>query len=244
MHMLKPVLRSTLSEQVAAQVLDMISRGRWTAGQKLPSETELCRSLGVGRSTLREALKSLAFVGMVQMRAGEGTFVADGPSKFLNQVFQRGLLNSEKDVMDLAEARIILETHLVTLCAQRGTEEDFRNLQALVKSMRNPNNIASEIFLQMDVEFHFAIATASHNRVLGELLRTVRGLLREYIFKSQQVPGSAEIAYDQHVKIVEAVTSRDARKARAAMRSHIQTFQRGYAIMVKASEATSVLAAT
>jgi DNA-binding FadR family transcriptional regulator len=73
MKNLKPVSRVTLGEQVAAQLAEQISGGRWRPGDRLPSESELCAALRIGRSTLREALKSLAFVGLVQMRPGEGT---------------------------------------------------------------------------------------------------------------------------------------------------------------------------
>ena len=77
MRNLKPIKRVTIGEQVALQLAGMISDGRWVAGQKLPSESALCQALSIGRSTLREALKSLAFIGMVRMRAGDGTYVAE-----------------------------------------------------------------------------------------------------------------------------------------------------------------------
>ena len=80
---LKPVSRVTLSEQVASQIAEQIAHGRWQPGDRLPSETELCATLKIGRSTLREALKSLAFVGLVQMRPGEGTYVLDGTERLV-----------------------------------------------------------------------------------------------------------------------------------------------------------------
>lgn len=233
---LKPVSRETLSEQVGRQIVDMISAGQVKPGEKLPSEHQLCQSLGVGRSTLREALKSLVFVGMVKMRPGEGCFVADGPSKFLERVFQHGLLNTEKAVRDLAETRIAIETELAARCAQRATEADFQKLEFLMSEMQRSAESGGANFLRLDVEFHFAIATGSQNLILSQLLRTIRTLLEEYIAKSLEVPGSAAIAVENHLAILKALKQRNPRKAGAAMQSHLQNFQRGYTILAKASD--------
>ena len=83
METLKPVTRQTLGQQVATQLASMVTSGKWRTGERLPPEMELCKILHIGRSTLREALKSLAFVGLVQMRHGEGTFVAQGTDHLL-----------------------------------------------------------------------------------------------------------------------------------------------------------------
>jgi len=122
MPTLKAVSRVTLGEQVAAQLADQITEGRWRPGDKLPSESELCATLHIGRSTLREALKSLAFIGLVQMRPGEGTYVLDGTQLLVDRIRTRGLLKSEKDLQDVGEARMILETELAALAAERADE--------------------------------------------------------------------------------------------------------------------------
>ena len=236
MAMLTPVSRTTLSEQVALQIVDMISAGRWKPGERLPSESALCQALQIGRSTLREALKSLAFVGRVRMRAGEGTYVAEGLSKFLDRVLAGGFIKSEKDVSELSEARILLETELAALCAQRATQTDLQKLERLVAGMRESLHESGERFLELDLEFHLTIAACSQNQFLAQFLRTIRGLLQEWIMKSSQVPGSRDVAYAQHLKIFEALKSRQPRKARAVMRSHLQTFRRGYLLLLKASE--------
>src|SRR5690242_3059629 len=119
MRNLKPVIKTTLGEQVALQLADMISDGKWTAGQKLPSESELCGALHIGRSTLREALKSLAFVGMVRMRPGEGTYVAERNNLFLDRILGCGTLKTEQDIAEVWEARMVLETELAAFAAER-----------------------------------------------------------------------------------------------------------------------------
>ncbi|HLI33901.1 MAG TPA: GntR family transcriptional regulator, partial [Terriglobia bacterium] len=149
---LKPVFRVTLSQQVATQIAGMISAGRWKPGEKLPSEAALCQTFHVGRSTLREALKSLAFIGLVRMKAGEGTYVADGSTKFLENAFAQGLLTTEKDIEDLCEARLLLETELVALCAQRASDSDLQKIAALVEAMQESLSQGEEAFLPLDVQ--------------------------------------------------------------------------------------------
>src|SRR6202046_5868726 len=132
MSTLKPVSRVTLAEQVADQLSDQIAEGRWKPGEKLPTEAELCGALHIGRSTLREALKSLAFVGLVQMRHGEGTFVAQGTDHLLDRILAKGLIRSEKAVADVCETRLILETELAALSAERIMDSELAALAPLV----------------------------------------------------------------------------------------------------------------
>ncbi len=240
MDTLKPVIRTTLSEQVALQIAERISGGNWKAGEKLPSESVLCKTFHIGRSTLREALKSLAFIGLVRMRAGEGTFVAEGPSKFLKHILTQGLLSNEKDVTDLCETRILLETELAALCAQRATDRDLDSLQQVITRMEESLDQGGQSFLDLDLEFHLRIAEYSQNEVLGQLLRTIRSLLHEVIEKSLQIPGSLALALEQHRKILEPLQQRDERKSRAAMRDHLKTFERGYKIIVGTAETGAV----
>lgn len=235
MRRLNPVSRTTLSEQVAAQVVRMIAAGRWKPGERLPSELELCQAFDIGRSTLREALKSLAFVGMVRMRAGEGTFVAEGFSKFVDRILSHGLLHTEKDVSDLWETRMFLESELAALCAQRATDEDLSKLERLVSEMRGSAACGGEGFQELDVEFHLTIAACSKNQVFAQLLRTIRGLVEELIIKTQQIPGAPELAYRHHRAILQALTRRDPHKARNAMRSHLRAFERRFRILSQAS---------
>jgi GntR family transcriptional repressor for pyruvate dehydrogenase complex len=101
MQTLTPVSRVALSEQVAGQLATKISHGAWKPGDKLPSESQLCEALRIGRSTLREALRSLSFVGLVVMKAGEGTYVRSESTELLQKVFSQGVFGTPQDVDDL-----------------------------------------------------------------------------------------------------------------------------------------------
>lgn len=229
------VRRTTLSEQVATKIASMVSAGNWKRGEKLPSEPELCQAFAIGRSTLREALKSLAFLGIVEMRHGDGTYVAEGPSRLLDRIFAPGLVTSE-NVSDLCEARIAMECELVSLCAQRATAENLEALDNLVREMNEVAHQEGPRFLQLDLDFHLTIASCSKNQVLANLLRTIRDILQELIRKSQELPGSRELACTHHARILEALTQHNSRRARSAMRSHLSTFQRRYKILTKATD--------
>lgn len=238
-----PISRTTLSEQIATIIATMISEGKWKPSEKLPSEPALCQSFGVGRSTLREALKALSFVGMVEIQHGGGTYVSAEATSVLRRILPQAWLAEEK-VSDLCEARIALESELVALCARRATEEDLENIEKLVNEMRQAFRESGDRFLQLDLEFHLTIANASKNQVLADSLRTIRELLHELIKKSQELPGGREVALAHHTKILEALKQRNPRKARTAMRSHVGLFQRRYKMLLKTIRSTDAAAST
>jgi GntR family transcriptional regulator, transcriptional repressor for pyruvate dehydrogenase complex len=235
MKNLKPVSRITLGEQVAAQLADQISHGRWQPGDRLPSETELCNALCIGRSTLREALKSLAFVGMVQMRPGEGTYVMDGTQALADRLNARGLLRTEKDLRDVSEARLILETELAALAAERMEPADLENLDEILAQMKHRLDEEGREYAMLDVEFHLAIAKSSKNRLLHQLLVPIRETLQEFIAKSQELPGIKQSAHEHHARIVAALRQRNPEKARRAMRAHLSTCEQAFTLLGKIS---------
>lgn len=233
---LTAVNRVTLGEQVAIQIAGIISEGRWKPGEKLPSEMELCGVLKIGRSTLREALKSLAFIGMVRMRPGDGTYVTEPARGLLDRILAKGLLKTEKDLADVCETRMVVETELAALAAERGTSEDLEFLANLVT--KGGESLAGDRsgYSEVDLDFHLAVARCSHNKLLAMLLADVRGLLAEWIKKSQELPGLMENAQEQHGRIFKAISDHDASAARREMRAHLETFQRAYSILGRVAQ--------
>lgn len=242
MKNLKPVSRVTLGEQVAAQLAEQISKGQWLPGERLPSESDLCAALGIGRSTLREALKSLAFVGLVQMRPGEGTYVVDGTRPLIDRVNARGLLKTEKDLDDLGETRLILETELAALAAERMDAADFESLDQILAQMERSLRNGGHDYAELDVEFHLAVAKGSKNRLLHQLLAPIRETLQEFIAKSQELPGIKQSAHNHHAKIVAALKQRDPDKARKAMRAHLKTCEKAFTLLGKISDKRDIVA--
>jgi GntR family transcriptional repressor for pyruvate dehydrogenase complex len=234
---LKPVSRTTLSEQVALQLASEIEAHRWERGEKLPSEAELCKVFNVGRSTLREALKSLSFIGLIHVKAGGGSYVTDERSGYIDRPFllSRGVLTTEKDVNDFCEARMLIETEIAGLCALRASVQDFRDIEKIVREMKGSVDQGGAGFSALDLSFHIAIAAASRNTVLIELLKHIREGLEELIEKSLRLPAGADLAYKQHRALLDVLKQRNASKARKAMRAHLRSFQRGYRVLLRSS---------
>jgi len=241
MDTLKPVTRQTLGQQVATQLATMVTSGKWRLGERLPSEMELCKILHVGRSTLREALKSLAFVGLIEMRHGEGTFVAAENKLLLDRILAKGLIRNEKTIADVCEARIVLETELAALSAVRITKPEIAGLQSLIDQMGGKLEAVDTSFEDLDLEFHLRIAACAKNPILQQLMHPLRDLVFEWIVKSQQFPGLRLNAHQQHQAILQALTLGKPDKARKAMREHLQTFLRAVSLLEQVSEVRPVL---
>ena len=235
MKSISAISRSTLGEQVAQQLADMISAGRLVPGQKLPPESMLCESLKVGRSTLREALKSLAFVGLIRVRAGDGTYVTEGSRRLLDQIETKGLLKTEQSMEEVREARLLLEAELAALAARRATTKDRIRLKALGAELRASAEENGRPYHEVDLEFHLAIAEASQNTVLSRILTDLRDLLSEWIAKSQEFPGGIESAEKYHTKILKFVLDGNAEGARRTMRQHLETPHKVYPFTPKKS---------
>jgi GntR family transcriptional repressor for pyruvate dehydrogenase complex len=226
----------TLGEQVATQLAEQISEGEWLPGDKLPSETDLCASLRIGRSTLREALKSLAYVGLVQMRPGEGTYVLENTQLLVDRIRTGGVLRTEKELQDVSEARLILETELAAMAAERMEPEDLERLEELLKDMERCLKGDGREYAALDVDFHLAIAKSSKNQLLHELLVPIRGVLQEFIAKSQEMPGIRENAHEHHAKILAALRQRNPEKAKREIRAHLHTCEKAFTLLEKISE--------
>ena len=229
---LVPVPRTTLSEQVAKLLAARITAGDWQPGEKLPSEAELCKAFNVGRSSLREALTSLTFIGMIRVRAGGGSYVAEQPSAYSTGAWlHNGLLTDEKSFREFVEARLILETELAGLCAERITPKELHEMELLVDRMKKTIRDHSEEFWKLDLSFHLSLGIAAKNEVLNDILKGVRKQMMDLISKSLLLKEGMEQAAGQHVKILDALRQHSPVKARDAMRSHLQSFQRGYKVL-------------
>ena len=217
-----PLNRENLSDQVSGRLLEMLSSQELRPGDRLPTEPDLCRQLGVGRSTLREGIRSLAFLGVLEPRAGEGTFVAGNTGRMLDGVLLSGLLQSRKEIDELCEARMVLETELAALCAERATGEDLAGLRRLATDMERDEGISTAEFVGLDLSFHLALATAAKNEILMQLLRATRGLLQEWIIRSQRAGEARMLAKSGHDQILTAISRKDGAAARRAMAEHLR----------------------
>ena len=219
-ELLLPIKRQRLAELVLGRMADLIKSGAWRTGEKLPSERELCDQFQVGRSSIREAVKGLEFSGLVEVRPGEGTFVAEDTSSAMGKVFARAVTLNRQDAQDLIEARRLVEAYLAGRAARRISEEGLAELRAHWERMVQTAN-EPDAFIKADADFHISLARESGNRVLLRVFITIRELLEQFIGHALVVPGTSQAAADDHAKILQAVEGGDATAAEEAMRVHL-----------------------
>ena len=219
-ELLGPIKRQRLAELVLGRMADLIKSGRWGAGEKLPSERELCDQFQVGRSSIREAVKSLEFSGLVEVRPGEGTFVTEDTSSAMGKVFARAVTLNRQDAQDLIEARRLVEAYLARLAAQRIDKEGLVELRAHWERMAETAD-EPDAFTKADADFHITLARESGNQVLLRILITIRELLEQFIGHALVVPGTSRAATGDHARILEAVEGGDPGAAEEAMRAHL-----------------------
>ncbi len=209
--------------EISNYILEGILQGTIQTGSKIPPERELSESLGVGRSTLREAVKVLAMLGLLEVRPGQGTFVADGSSDFYAAPLAWGLLIGERSITELVEVRSLLDCEAASLAAQRATKEELENLGQDYERMRQAMIDGDPIqFAEADVRFHMSVALGAHNTVIFQTMRTIRRLLELWISKVLVDLESLSVTLDEHRQVYERICDGDANGAKEAMRRHVQ----------------------
>lgn len=214
--------QGSVVSEVAERLLAYFTSGDIAFGTRLPSERQLSASLGVGRSAVREALAALEILGIVVVRPGSGTYLRDGVSELLPRTLSWGLMLGEPRTRELVELRGGLEVQAVQLAATRITGESLTRLRDNLETMeRNLNNLGQ--FVEADAAFHREIAVSSGNQVLGELLQSIRSLLRIWVDRALTDEGHAAAALADHWKIYKALEAGKDGASGAAMEEHMAT---------------------
>jgi len=215
-----PVKRANLADDIADRIIRHILDGRFGFGEKLPAERDLATYLDVGRPTVREALRTLAVIGMVEVRPGEGAFVVSHHDDFVARAFSWAVLLDPRTTAEVVETRTAIETELAGLAALRASDETSAQIGELVARMEG---VAGDraAFAAADVDFHLAIADAAQNVALSRLLGATQSLLRQWIGRALTIPSTFDVALAQHRAIAEAISAGDEEAARTAMRQHV-----------------------
>jgi len=222
---IKPIERSTLPDKIIEQIKNTIIEGGLQPGDKLPSERELAEKFSVGRTTVREALKALSYVGIIK-KVREGTIVNRNISNFFIDSLTQILLLKHLDFEDLFETRKILEVKLAGLAAQRATTEDIEMIRNILRKMSEKANQNPYEFITEDIKFHESIAEAAQNRVLYEIFITIRSLLRKAQEEVIKHPGIMKRSLKAHQQIFEAVKMQNVSKAKRAMFDHLDDVEK------------------
>jgi GntR family transcriptional regulator, transcriptional repressor for pyruvate dehydrogenase complex len=208
--------------EVARRLLDLFTSGSIEPGTRLPPERQLSVTLGVGRSAVREALAALEILGIVDVRPGSGTYLRGNASELLPQTLRWGLLIGERNTQELLELRSGLEIYVVRLAAARADAADVAAIGATLDRMRTSLDKLKH-FAKADLDFHHALAEASGNATLIDLLNIVRSLLQVYSDRSVHDEAAARVALDEHDAVYRGLQARDPDAAASAMAGHMAT---------------------
>ncbi|MGW2409844.1 FadR/GntR family transcriptional regulator [Streptomyces sp. NPDC001739] len=208
---------SPLVEQAAQRLRDQITGGDWPVGTRLPGETTLAKTLGVGRSTVREALRALAGAGLVQPRQGAGVFViATEPTEDWPTRLRRAAVG------DVYEVRAMVEVQAAQLAAVRRTDDDVAALRTALEGRRTAAGSGTAAFVDADIALHAAVVAAAHNPVLTDLFTEFVPALRQGLIDLVELldlrgrdpqPGDA-----RHTALVDAVADGDGTTASRILR--------------------------
>lgn len=205
--MLKRIQKGSLVETAIESLRHAIESAQWSVGDKLPVESELSDALGVSRNTVREAVRVLAHVGMLETRQGDGTYVR--ATRDAGETLKRIARTQLKDQL---EVRIMLETEAAKLAACRRTEQDLRTMTAALDARGKAHtDLAARI--HHDETFHHALVAASHNSALAELYDYFAHAITQTIERTESDADLPEPSQEDHELLLAAVRREDSVKA-------------------------------
>ncbi len=220
--LLQPIEQKSMVAEVTQKLLEYLLSGAIKPGSRLPSERQLSEALGMGRSTLRESLKALTVLGLLDVRQGDGTFLRRADSTLLPHVIEWSLLLGEKWTMDLIEARQKIEVITAELAAQRRDHYAVEELRTIMERLRQAGT-NYQAFVDADVAFHLKLAEIAKNSVLRDILSSIQALLRAWIIRVIESAGNTDFSYREHLAIFDAVERGDPQAAADTMHLHMDS---------------------
>ncbi len=219
---IKPIRKVNVGEMVFNQLQDLLIRGEWKPGDRLPSENELAELFHVSRITVRQALQKLSAMGLIETRLGEGSFVRKvDASESMNALVSTLYLDNASS-LQVFEFREILDTEAAGLAVERGTEAEIQELEIILHDMRRyfESKLYDE-FAKKDLEFHFQISKMTKNKFLIQtnmILKKVLEISMEDVVNKM----GCEPALYYHQAILDAIRKKNKKEAMCLMREHIR----------------------
>lgn len=213
-QMLEVLTHRRLSDRVVDRIVDAVRGGSYAPGDRLPSERDLGESLGVSRVSVREALRILELLEVVEVRHGRGAFVVSREVRPTGRLLRHWLLAHREEVLELLEVREALEATAAEAAAERRTS---------LRIAEVPEGAEVDRLTSVDVDFHQQIATASGNLVLASLIQELNGVLEESRYAMFSLPQRPHTSALEHQQIAAAIGRGDKELARSAMRAHIRS---------------------
>ena len=217
----QPVQRQNLADDVAQRIKELIQQRGSQAGDRLPSIAAMARHFGVGSPTLREALRKLEAVGVIDIRHGSGVYVASEQDMLVIASPLFAMPATKKLLLDLIDARIPIESRSAALAAVNAQKGHLAELRRLLTHAGSNLDDATTLN-QANLAFHRQIAIASGNTVISQLLDVVVSLFRAEQLMILDIHGGRRDDHAEHWRILEAIEKRDAKLATERMRAHLE----------------------
>lgn len=207
---LEPISTVSVVDEVVKRITGAIISKKLVPGQKIPTENELCHQLGVCRNSLREAMKILSAMGIVEIRRGDGTYIADkvSPSVFDSLIYSLMLERSTQE--EILELRKTLEVDILELAIQKAGDEDIALLDNLLQDFRQMiDNKEYDKVADLDIKFHYALVDIAKNPLLGRIVKGVYSIFYPSVERTLCLKHEFEGAYKKHKDIVEVIRKKD-----------------------------------
>lgn len=224
--------RKTYSRRVVEHIQELIQSGRLKPGDKLPAERELAERMSVSRPTIREAFKILSAMGFLDIRQGNGVFVAEHSARLDN--LASALFMQSDTIHELFEVRKMIETESAAKAAVNGTTEFLNEIyeatrESYSRVIENPQFSSQEereTFLsESDQSFHLMVAEAAGNELVVRIMTNLIDLLRQSRMQSMKIPGRVEQSLQEHMRIAAMLKERNAEGARISMNEHLSSVE-------------------
>ena len=213
--MLKSIKKVNMTQQVMEQFKQQILDGSWRVGERIPSENELAQTLGVSRSTIRQALRSLSDYGLLEIRLGSGSYVKKPESGEVMKAILPAVFFQKEDMREALDFCCIFEDGIAEMAAVKATEEDIAQLKDIQHRIETTDNFAT-----LDFQFHMKIAEITRNSVVIQTYTILNDLLSATRVEMYRTNGmDAGIPY--HRALIEAFEQHDSERARAVMKEHV-----------------------
>jgi GntR family transcriptional regulator, transcriptional repressor for pyruvate dehydrogenase complex len=210
-------------EQIVKQIQHAIREGQIAPGERLPTERELAEQFGVSRSVVREAIKVLGTMGLVESRQGSGSYVQNSTIQTISRAFVLSVSPDAESVERLFEFRQVLETEAAHLAAIRATPDQISAIEVTLARMNHSEELDPwKLFAEVDPPFHILISEACGNPYLQVAIACVRDMQQDVVRIFSERAGSVEDAMKHHHLILEAIRQHDPAAAAASMAEHIR----------------------
>lgn len=217
-ELIKP---ESLDSQLTRQLLDYLLSGDLAPGERLPSERALAESLKVSRQAARNAVKSLAVLGIIETRGGSGSYLVSRQSDLLPRVIEWGILLSQSWATDLLDTRYQLEILLAGMAAERRTDDQLNLIREAYAEMDDAKDDYA-LYPEADAHFHLAVANASGNSILSGVLANIDLLLKAWSVRVITTAGETATSLPMHSAVLRAIECQDPVAARLAMDRHME----------------------